>query len=216
MCLLDDLVGKKILFYGPANTTDKKNINIDDYDFVVITNNSISYFFDGRDLKHCKVIHLSNCIYTTKFNKLHVMYNSKIHHFCVLNVKCNSILHDVGIDKNKVTNIFTAKERKQFRKSRPLGLNMFLLYMHEVPFESMYITGVTFYQGSKTIDGCYDDERYLIKAVHDRLKGRKNQSALDGNHELEPNIRKTIFFCDKYKNITYCDEMRDAMNMYKI
>ena len=32
-------------FYGPAATKDKKTIEIDEYDYVILTNNAISFFF---------------------------------------------------------------------------------------------------------------------------------------------------------------------------
>ena len=117
--------------------------------------------------------------------------------------------------KSKVTNIFTEKEEKHFDEGIPLGLNMFLIYVHDVAFKSLYITGVTFYQGSDSIDGCYDDKRYLIEQVRDRMIQDGKTDALDSVHSLDSNIRKTIWFCNNNEHITYCDELRDILSRWK-
>ena len=49
---------KNILFYGPGNTIDKKNLNINDYDYVIITNNMINIFFINTKILQVKLYYI--------------------------------------------------------------------------------------------------------------------------------------------------------------
>lgn len=60
--------GKKIIFYGPADTSDKKILDIRSFDYIIITNNMLDIFFSKYDKNlSCKIIHLVNQLYSLNY-----------------------------------------------------------------------------------------------------------------------------------------------------
>ena len=92
---------------------------------------------------------------------------------------------------------------------------MFLTYIKNLSFGSLYITGVTFYQNASSVEECYEDKRYLVNCVHGKLIKGKKTTALEDAHPLEKNIKVTMSICNEYKNITYCNELKDVFNERK-
>ena len=71
--------GKKILFYGPANTVDKEILNIRNFDYVIITNNMLDIFFNKyNENLSCKMIYLVNQLFSLKYRDTIKRYADKI------------------------------------------------------------------------------------------------------------------------------------------
>ena len=70
---------KKIMFYGPGNTSDKDTLDISYFDYIIITNNMVELFFNkyGEELS-CKIIHLVNQLYSLTHLDTIKKYSDKI------------------------------------------------------------------------------------------------------------------------------------------
>ena len=53
---------KKIMFYGPGNTSDKDTLDISYFDYIIITNNMVELFFNkyGEEYNAGRIDYQSN------------------------------------------------------------------------------------------------------------------------------------------------------------
>ena len=192
--------GKKILFYGPANTVDKEMLNIRNFDYVIITNNILDIFFNKyNENLSCKIIYLVNQLYSLNYKDTIKRYTDKI-----------DIILAVGkgyeyLKKNiKNVDIFLMKNIPEI-KGVPLGLSRILKLLENHEFKELYISGVTFYNGDKITD-CYEDN-YLTE--EGKIYNIFNKDK--GVHNIPSNKRYTRMVCDSNKNITMCRELHDVL-----
>lgn len=192
--------GKKILFYGPANTVDKEILNIRNFDYVIITNNMLDIFFNKyNENLSCKMIYLVNQLFSLKYRDTIKRYADKI-----------DIILTVGKGyehlKKKIKNIdiFIMKNVPEI-KGVPLGLSRILKLLENLEFKELYISGVTFYNGDKITD-CYEDnyitEEGKIYNIFNKDKGV---------HNIPSNKRYTRMVCDSNKNIKMCKELKEIL-----
>tara|TARA_B110000908_G_scaffold22296_1_gene25251 strand:- start:851 stop:1483 length:633 start_codon:yes stop_codon:yes gene_type:complete len=193
-----NLHNKKILFYGPGPTLDKPELNINTYDYIFITNNMITIFFDKYDISdNQKIIMLCNQLYCLNYYNNLIKYENKIDIFLFINI----------LSVNKIKNVLNNQKialitNMNYIKKTPLGLTRILNFLENIDFKKLYITGVTFYRETN-IDKCYEDN-YIVN------EGKKfNIFKRDKHvHDMPANINYTKQICSKNKNITYCDEMK--------
>ena len=193
-----NLHNKKILFYGPGPTLDKPELNINTYDYIFITNNMITIFFDKYDISdNQKIIMLCNQLYCLNYYNNLIKYENKIDIFLFINI----------LSVNKIKNVLNNQKialitNMNYIKKTPLGLTRILNFLENIDFKKLYITGVTFYRETN-IDKCYEDN-YIVN------EGKKfNIFKRDKHvHDMPSNINYTKQICSKNKNITYCDEMK--------
>ena len=192
---------KKILFYGPANTKDKNTLDINYFDYTIITNNMISIFFDkyGKNLS-CKIIHLSNQLYTLNYIDTIKKYSNNIDVFFVVNKLSYNY-----IKKYIKKNIFICKFNNNTVKKTPLGLTRILNFMNNINFKELYISGVTFYKADK-IEDCYE-KKYIVKEGMIYNIFNKDKDV----HDILSNIRYTKNICKNSLHIKLCEELKNIL-----
>jgi len=192
---------KKILFYGPANTCDKKSLNILNFDYIIITNNMLDIFFNKYNGNlSCKIIHLANQLFCLNYRDTIKRYADKID--IILTVAKKSYEH---LKKNiNNIDIFLMSDIREI-KGTPLGLSRILKLLENQEFKELYISGVTFYNGDKITD-CYEDN-YITK--EGKIYNIFNKDK--GVHNIPSNKRYTRMVCDSNKNIKMCKELHDIL-----
>ena len=192
---------KKIMFYGPGNTSDKDTLDISYFDYIIITNNMVELFFNkyGEELS-CKIIHLVNQLYSLTYLDTIKKYSDKIEIIIPVDKGYNYLKSNMNRDK-----IYKSPNVPSVR-GVPLGLSRILKLLDKAMFKELYITGVTFYSGSK-IEECYENTQYIIK------EGRKYNifDADKKKHNLQSNITYTKKICNSNKNITMCKDLQDIL-----
>ena len=192
---------KKIMFYGPGNTSDKDTLDISYFDYIIITNNMVELFFNkyGEELS-CKIIHLVNQLYSLTHLDTIKKYSDKIEIIIPVEKGYNYLKSNMNRDK-----IYKSPNVPSVR-GVPLGLSRILKLLDKAMFKELYITGVTFYSGSK-IEECYENTQYIIK------EGRKYNifDADKKKHNLQSNITYTKKICNSNKNITMCKDLQDIL-----
>ena len=192
---------KKIMFYGPGNTSDKDTLDISYFDYIIITNNMVELFFNkyGEELS-CKIIHLVNQLYSLTHLETIKKYSDKIEIIIPVEKGYNYLKSNMNRDK-----IYKSPNVRSVR-GVPLGLSRILKLLDKTMFKELYITGVTFYSGSK-IEECYENTQYIIK------EGRKYNifNADKKLHDLQSNITYTKKICNSNKNITMCKDLQDIL-----
>lgn len=192
---------KKILFYGPGNTSDKASININDYDIVIITNNMVTLFFNRYNKIKGHVILLTNYIYTTTHLPNILQHDKHISGYITVNKHCHDLLRK-EISNNK--DIITVTEHHV--DSVPLGLTRVLMFLdsEQIYFENLHITGVTFYNNKDPIKN-YENPEYKIKQLNHKDIGA-------GPHKIANDISYTRNFIKNHKNNTsFSDELKDIL-----
>ena len=183
---MDIFINKRILFYGPAQTLDKQYINVNDYDYVIITNNFITLFFDKYELKqHCKIIHLSNDLYTRNYIENLIKNEKKIELFLFINMEAlNNAKKYIAREK---LFLLPSNYYLKIKEKIPLGLSRILNFLEKSNFKELYITGCTFYKENK-IEDCYE-ENYMVKEAK-----KHNVLGRDSNkHDIQDNINYVIY-----------------------
>lgn len=192
--------GKKILFYGPANTCDKKLLNIHNFDYIIITNNMSEIFFNKYNEKlSCKIIYLVNQLYALNYLDTIKRYSEKFEIILVVGKGYKYLKKHL----NNV-HIFLMPGIREV-KGTPLGLTRILNLFRNQEFKELYISGVTFYNGDKITD-CYEDnyitEEGKIYNIFNKDKGV---------HNISSNKKYTRMVCDSNKNITMCKELKEIL-----
>ena len=182
---------KKIMFYGPGNTSDKDTLDISYFDYIIITNNMVELFFNkyGEELS-CKIIHLVNQLYSLTHLEI-IIPVEKGYNYLKSNMNRDKIYKSPNVPSVRGV---------------PLGLSRILNLLDKAMFKELYITGVTFYSGSK-IEECYENTQYIIK------EGRKYNifNADKKIHNLQSNITYTKKICNSNKNITMCKDLQEIL-----
>lgn len=189
---------KKIIFYGPAKTSDKKTIDISYYDYAIITNNMIDIFFNKYNQNlSCKIILLANQLYSINYAHIIKKYNNKIDIILTIGKGYNylkNLINNVNIYKMSSINVV---------KGVPLGLTRILELLNNQKFKELYISGVTFYNGRK-IEDCYENN-YMIE------HGKKCNVFNNRAHNISSNIRYTKKILYTNKNILICNELHNIL-----
>lgn len=186
---------KNILFYGPADTIDKSNLDIHKYDFIIITNNMISIFFDKfKDIKS-KIILLSNDLYTKKYLDTIKLYDKYIYSYITRSVEAREQL--------KIFNKPIIVSRNNYYIA--LGLTLVLNILSNINFKELYITGVTFYNTS--FNNFYE-KNYMVK------EAVKSNIFKNTPHKPHIDYAYTKNFC-KRKNVYVCPELSKLFKTVK-
>ena len=192
---------KKIMFYGPGNTSDKDTLDINYFDYIIITNNMVELFFNkyGEELS-CKIIHLVNQLYSLTHLETIKKYSDKIEIIIPVEKGYTYLKSNMNRDK-----IYKSPNVPSVR-GVPLGLSRILNLLDKAMFKELYITGVTFYSGNK-IEECYENTQYIIKEGH-----KYNIFNADKKiHNLQSNITYTKKICNSNKNITMCKDLQEIL-----
>ena len=191
---------KNILFYGPGKTIDKKNLNINDYDYVIITNNMINIFFNKYKDITSKIVLYTNALYTKNYLNVIELYDKHIDTYITVNEESKELLSKfnkniiVSINKNKII---------------PLGLTRCLNILSNIKFKSLYITGVTFYK-NKNLKECYENN-YIVKEGLFYNIFNKNIPSV---HNIYSDFLYTKKFCQR-ANVMMCPELISIMRNTK-
>ena len=190
---------KKILFYGPANTNDKETLDINYFDYVIITNNMVNIFFYKYKNLSCKIIHLSNQLYSLKYLDTIKKYTNNIEIILVVGKGYEFLKKNINNVNIHYIKTFTEIE------GVPLGLSRILNLLCDQKFKELYITGVTFYSGNK-IEDCYENN-YILKEGKEFNIFKKDKNT----HNIPSNIKYTRKICDSNKNISMCKELHNIL-----
>ena len=140
-----DFSGKKILFLGPADTKEARQVDTLAYDVVVITNNMVQLF----DRPNNMLVVLANFYFSTHHFDRIVARNPN-------GVLCTSLGGAKVISEVNGAPLVKRLPRlpQDSVRGTPLGLTYFLNYVVQHPFASLDIVGVTFYsRGQSYMDG---------------------------------------------------------------
>jgi hypothetical protein len=190
---------KNILFYGPGNTIDKKNLNINDYDYVIITNNMINIFFDKYKNFTSKIILYTNALYTKNYLNIIELYDKHIDTYIVVNEESKNILNK--FNKNIIVSI-------NDNKIIPLGLTRCLNILSNIKFKSLYITGVTFYK-NKNLKECYENNYIVKEGLFYNIFNRDSKV-----HNIYFDFLYTKKICQR-ANVKMCPELISIMRNTK-
>tara|TARA_Y100000389_G_C17459878_1_gene520861 strand:- start:1382 stop:2026 length:645 start_codon:yes stop_codon:yes gene_type:complete len=196
------LTNKKIVFYGPAFTKDKDSLNLDTFDYVIITNNMVSIFFEKYpNLLNCKVILVTNILYTKFHIQTILQYDRNIAlYFTACDVAGNILKQSISKSKIHIMGI------PHFQFGIPLILTRILIFLYCVQFKELYITGATFYNATN-IHECYEDPRYIIPQAR-----KFNVFSMDSQkHNIPYNIYVARSICLQKQNITLCNELNSVI-----
>lgn len=198
---LSELKNKKILYFGPGNTSDKSNLNINDYDYVIITNMMINIFHKKYDIKKPKIIGFLNHGFTQTYPEIIKKQSKYIYKYIfVLKEDINFIKKYISEDK-MLLSVFNLRRRV------PLGTARALNLIKKTNFEKLYITGVTFYQ-EKELNKVYADKDYIdvpTKKCH-------NRDILQQKcHNIKDNIEYTKKICQENNKIIVCEELKNIL-----
>jgi hypothetical protein len=200
---------KRILFYGPAVTNDKKELNVNNYDYIVITNNMINIFFKKVN-KHnitCKIIHLTNYLYTRTYIDRIKEHCDAIDIFITVHKHAEKLLKEILKNKNhtQVYNLELEKHQPKVNRT-PLGLSRILCFFDNTSFEELYITGVTFYKNSNDIKDCYEKNYICKEGLIYNIYGKDKHI-----HDINSNIKYTQYVCKNNPKIKMCKELNNIL-----
>ena len=191
---------KQIVFYGPADTCDKKTLDINNFDYIIITNNMLDIFFKRyNENLSGKIIYLTNQLYSLNYMDKIKNYTDKIEIILAVGKGYEYLKKHL----NNV-NIFYMQDIHEI-EGVPLGLTRVLKLLENQQFKELYISGVTFYSGNKITD-CYEDN-YITK--EGKIYNIFNKDK--GVHNISSNKRYTRMVCDSNKNITMCKELKEIL-----
>jgi hypothetical protein len=204
---LSELKNKKILYFGPGNTSDKSNLNINDYDYVIITNMMIDIFHKKYDIKKPKIIGFLNHGFTQTYPEIIKKQSKYIYKYIfVLKEDINFIKKYISEDKILLS-YFVLKRRT------PLGLPRALNLLEKTNFKELYITGVTFYQECN-LQEVYADKEYIDEPTANSVWWNtpgKNPYDLQDCHKLNDNIEYTKKICQENNKIILCEELKNIL-----
>ena len=171
-----------ILFYGPANTEDKINIDINLYDIVFITNNMINIFFNKYNDIKPKIILFSNQYFSLNNSKEILKYINKL--FLIYVPSKQSIDFLKQIKKINIP-IFLIPNNSNFKIIKtPLGLTRILMLLENKNYKSLNVVGCTFYNNKDTI---YEKNYQILNPIEELKKA----------HNLDSNIEYLKYFMTK-------------------
>lgn len=193
---------RNILFYGPAKTPDKRQLSINDYDFIFITNNMVSLFFNLYSIEPTtKIILLANNLFTKTNYHVIQKFSNLLYRVIVINPKSVELLENfIPHDKIILSSFYISH-------FIPLGLSRVLNYLQGTNFKKLYITGVTFYKEGNIKD-CYMSN-YMIKEGYQYNIFNEDQ----GKHNITNEIQYTKKMCRINRNIEPCPTLREILSL---
>jgi hypothetical protein len=168
-----------ILFYGPADTEDKINIDINLYDIVFITNNMINIFFNKYNNIKPKIILFSNQYFSLNNSNEILKYINKLFLIYVPGKKSIDFLEKMNIPVCNIPNNSSFKIIKT-----PLGLTRILMLLENENYKSLNVVGCTFYNNKDTI---YEKNYQILNPIEELKKA----------HNLDSNIEYLKYFITK-------------------
>jgi len=199
---MKEFINSRILFFGPGDTKDKLTLNLNDYDYIIITNNMINLFFQNKSYKS-KIILLTNKLFTLNYSEDIKKHNDKI--YCYLTSSNIALQHLKNITKKEIYLL----NKEDIVKGVPLGLTSVLIYLKNINFKHLYITGVTFYSNKQDIESNYVTN-YMVKEGYEY-----NVLNMDKElHNIDSNIKYLCNFLKNNHNTYISDELKQIL-MYK-
>jgi hypothetical protein len=192
-----------ILFYGPANTDDKNNLDINLYDIIFITNNMINIFFNKYINIKPKIILLSNQYYSLNNSNEILKYINKLFLIYVPTKQSFDFLKQ--IKKINVPILLITNNSKFKIMKTPLGLTRVLMLLEDKNYKSLNIIGCTFYNNTNTIY----EKNYQIMTNQYRIEDLKLK------HNLDSNIEYLKYFMTK-KKINISIELSNILSLYEV
>ena len=195
---------KKILFYGPANTTDKDFINLNDFDFIILTNNMINiFFYKYRFITKPKIVLLTNGIYTNNNIKTILKWDHRIS----LYITCSDSSMDKLTRSIRHKLIFNIKNNIYGSvKGKPLGLTRFLIIINNINFKFLFISGITFYSNNNLLSNYEKGYTTNETKKYNIFTGDAKQ------HDIVSNIIYTLYFIKGHRgNINICNELKNIL-----
>ena len=184
----------KILFYGPADTADKKELNLSHYNYMIITNNMINMLDKlVKGKPKLKVILFSNKLFATNYHKDIVKRKHLLSDIWVSTSNAFRILSSLMPEKN-----IRVLKRPEVNRI-PLGLSWVLSGLENTNFSRLYITGVTFYDQS------------IVKATYTKGYAVPEAGGLDDTkrvHDLDSNKVYLTKSCLLNPRIKLCRELQ--------
>lgn len=199
-----ELQGKKVLFYGPAPTKDKADIDIDEFDITIITNNMINLFFDKYKPQKTKIV-----LFVNKF-----FCKEKYQEINKKSDKISEVWVKSDMRKNSSTcqpilqpyfeQILILRSRIESIKKVPLGLSILINHLKSFELLKLYISGVTFYSG------LYEkyESGYQLK---NSQNGKKIKN-ITPKHHLPSNIQYVKEYVKNNKNVYLCQELKNILD----
>lgn len=137
---------KTILFYGPGVKKEEPDVNA--YDFVIITNNQVSFFFDKFDVKTKVLLWVNGYFSRHCFDK--IIPQANLIYGCISTKAVCARFKKIGIVHG-----FTPKRVSEIKKT-PLGLIRVLSCLRDYDFARLDVVGVDFFLGERL----YENDDY--------------------------------------------------------
>ena len=187
---------KKILFYGPAPTEDKKTLDINNFDLIIITNEMVHMFFKKYERVIPRVILLANSFFCRNHYRKIAENSENLSGVWVKGADSYKKVCKAGVRNAAII------ETKVESMEEPLGLNIVLNHLKlQNPRKLnmyLYITGVTFYSD---LYSTYEDGYQLVK---------KNGMS----HDIKKNIDHfKQFVKEGYARVETCDELKKILEV---
>ena len=190
---------KKILFYGPADTEDKKYIDVNNYDFVIITNRMLEIFFNRyKDKLKCNIISMCNNLFSRTHVDIMQKYEKRVDYFFLVNTKSFEHVSNYIVRKK----LFILPKFTHTIGLVSLGLSKILNILKNVKFDELYITGCTIYC-EKNIKSCYENGYMIPEAIECNIFNMDKDK-----HNIQKEIKYVKKICKSNKKIILCDELK--------
>ena len=205
---VSDLKGKKLLFLGPAPTKDKKDLDVNVFDYVIITNNAITTFFARyRPNSTTRVIAFVNRLYSnTHPDRIRQHAQGVAHWLSVHSPSDDALRLLANAARVKSEDIGCVGG------GHSLGLNKVLKWLKasNAMHSELHITGATFYREgaySRNIHACYEPEYIIPLGLVYNIFGR------DTHHNIpkEANITRSLVVTDP--RVSLCVELAEVLRL---
>lgn len=187
---MNQLNGRNVLLYGPANSNIEKDIKkFSKYDFIILNNNMINLvkeYIQDLDKQSYKIIRVFNGRFT-KGNKQDIIDNDKYTFFYwVSEVHTFHVMDSYGIDKGKVMHMANNYRNFGFDACPTMGPKMLMfLQFYNYKFKSLKLTGLTFYMDFDNKTSNYNNsyhEPYYYELRYDTFKELEECKSMDPNN----------------------------------
>lgn len=177
---------KKILFYGPGVKAEEPDVN--SYDFVIITNNQVSFFFNEHKVETKVLLWVNG--YFGKHGLDNVRPYANFIFGSISGKKTCDRLAEMGVRQK-----LHIKRVKGFKKI-PLGLTKILNFLNDYNFKQIDIVGIDFFEGERL----YEHNDYPLPGTAHETKEKEIQSIEDG-HGIAENKAYLKRFMEERKNV---------------
>lgn len=184
---------KKVLFYGPGVRSCEPNVN--EYDYVILTNNQISFFFDKYDLSDAtKVFLYINHHFARWRGRVIGKHMGQIYGYLGLRESLHRLprsMREISFITPRFDDWWPEKEKKQ-----PLGFTHVLMLLRKYELESLDVVGVDFYEGEKA----YEEDGYLSHGLKKRPI-EEEREIIDWYRGIAENKAYFARYAEKQKNV---------------